>query len=143
MYSSRWSSGIGDCNDNCLHDKPQANHCCMLTAFQRRCLCQPMYCYNNFLLSSLNITTLAQRRRSAKILTIFKLKNHLSHSINSPLQSPPLPSYFSRNYSPFNLIPIHCKSSSYFNSFYPSSIKLWNSLPVSIYQICSFSLIII
>ena len=61
----------------------------------------------NFLLSSLNITTLAQRRRSAKILIIFKLKNHLSHSINSPLQSPPLPSYFSRNYSPFNLIPIH------------------------------------
>ena len=95
----------------------------------------------NFLLSSLNITTLAQRRRSAKILTIFKLKTHLSHSINSPLQSPPLPPYFPRNYSPFNLIPIHCKSSSYFNSFlnYPSSIKLWNSLPVSIKSAHSLS----
>ena len=35
---------MGDCHDNCcLHDKPQANHCCMLTAFQRRCLCQPTY----------------------------------------------------------------------------------------------------
>ena len=43
----------------------------------------------NFLLSSLNITTLAQRRRSAKILTIFKLKksyfsfNQFSTSISS------------------------------------------------------------
>ena len=82
----------------------------------------------NLLLSSLKVTNLAQRRKSAKILTIFKLKKSSFSFNHSPLQSP---SYFSRNYSPFNLIPIHCKSSSYFNSFYPSSIKLWNSLPVS------------
>ena len=61
----------------------------------------------NLLLSSLKVTNLAQRRRSAKILTIYKLKNHLSHSINSPLQSPPIPSYFSRNYSPFQFTANH------------------------------------
>ena len=70
----------------------------------------------NFLLSSLNITTLAQRRRSAKILTIFKLKNHLSHSSILQLQS-----LFYPSHSPLSQIQaiLHFKLSSSSILFFP------------------------
>ena len=77
------------------------------------------------------LPSLAQRRKASKILNIFKFKSNLSHSFASPLKSPPSPPYFSRNYNKDNFIPIFCKSTSFSNSFFPSSIKLWNSLPSS------------
>ena len=93
------------------------------------------------LLSQFNLQTLQYRRKKAKVIEIFKLKYRLSHHLYSPLTPSPQPIRFSRHYSPFNFTPIACRTVSYYNSFYPSAIKLWNSLPESIKSSSSLSLI--
>ena len=82
------------------------------------------------LLTSFKIPTLLHRRKCAKIIVIHKSKSGLSHSINSPLSRPALT--LTRQLSPLNFQPIFCRTSSYYNSFYPSAIKIWNSLPTPI-----------
>ena len=69
------------------------------------------------LLSSLNLHTLQHRRKAAKVITIYKLKfNYSNHNLpKSPLISPSPPHYITRHYSPFNFIPIFCKSTSLSN----------------------------
>ena len=92
------------------------------------------------LLSQFAIKPLEQRRKICKASSLFKLKFGFSHSINCPLISPSPPLHFSRNYNRHDFAPIFCKSATYMNSFYPISIKLWNSLPSCIKSTDSFSL---
>ena len=92
------------------------------------------------LLFSLGLLSLKHRRKKHKIMLIFKLKNNLSHTILSPLKPVPPPVRFTRYHSIFNFSPIFCKTSTYFNSFFPSAIKSWNSLPESVKSCFSFSL---
>ena len=92
------------------------------------------------LLFSLGLLSLKHRRKKNKIMSIFKLKNNLSHTILSPLKPVPPPVRFTRYHSIFNFSPIFCKTSTYFNSFFPSAIKSWNSLPESVKSCFSFSL---
>ena len=92
------------------------------------------------LLSQFAIKPLEQRRNICKASSLFKLKFGFSHSINCPLISPSPPLHFSRNYNRHDFAPIFCKSATYMNSFYPTSIKLWNSLPSCIKSTDSFSL---
>ena len=92
------------------------------------------------LLSQFAIKPLEQRRKICKASSLFKLKFGFSHSINCPLISPSPPLHFSRNYNRHDFAPIFCKSATYMNSFYPTSIKLWNSLPSCIKSTDSFSL---
>ena len=40
-----------------------------------------------------------------------------------------------------NFQPIFCRTSSFYNSFYPSAIKIWNSLPTPFKSLNSLSLL--
>ena len=93
------------------------------------------------LLTSFKIPTLLHRRKCAKIIVIHKSKSGLSHSINSPLRPALTPLHLTRQFSPLNFQPIFCRTSSYYNSFYPSAIKIWNSLPTPIKSLNSLSLL--
>ena len=95
------------------------------------------------LLSQFAIKPLEQRKKNCKASSLFKLKFGFSHSINCPLISPSPPLLFSRNYNRHDFAPIFCKSATYMNSFYLTSIKLWNSLPSCIKSTDSFSLLIL
>ena len=75
------------------------------------------------------LSTLEHRRKKAKVTVIFKSKLNLLHLPNSPLRSPPPPPYSLRHYDPHNYLPIICKTHSFSTSFYPTAVKLWNSLP--------------
>ena len=92
------------------------------------------------LLSNLNLNTSQHRRKTAKILTNFKLKFH-HNLVRSPLVLSPPPIYLTRHYSSLNYSPIFCKTSAFFHSLYPSAIHLWNSLPEHIKSSTSISFI--
>ena len=79
------------------------------------------------LLSLSQLPTLSHRRLKAKTLLIFKLKSGLCHSIDSPLHlhSPSSVSLRLCNPNSSTLSPIFCRTSSFFHSFFPSSIRLW------------------
>ena len=93
------------------------------------------------LLSELSLATLSHRWKN-KIITIFKMKSNLSHVINSPLSPLPLPAKFSRHYSPYNFTPIFSRTASFHHYFFPSTIKLRNSLPNPIKSSTSLSYIL-
>ena len=86
--------------------------------------------YSN-LLSSVNISSLEHRRRSAKLLLFFKLSNNLHFISSFPCHHSCKPEYALRHYSIFDFSRLFCRTSSLANSFFPSTIKLWNSLPPS------------
>ena len=86
--------------------------------------------YSN-LLSSVNISSLEHRRRSAKLLLFFKLSNNLHFISSFPCHRSCKPEYALRHYSIFDFSRLFCRTSSLANSFFPSTIKLWNSLPSS------------
>ena len=93
------------------------------------------------LLSIYNLPTLNQRRKRAKMIQLYKEKFNLSHILESPLKSVSAsPAHFTRSFSRHNFQPIHCRTSTLLNSFYPSSIRLWNSLPESVKSNLSLSL---
>ena len=85
--------------------------------------------YSN--LSSVNISSLEHRRRSAKLLLFFKLSNNLHFISSFPCHRSCKPEYALRHYSIFDFSRLFCRTSSLANSFFPSTIKLWNSLPSS------------
>ena len=95
------------------------------------------------LLSSPNIPTLQHRRKKAKIILAHKqIKNSISLTHNK-FSSKPLntPIRLTRQYSCHNFQLIPCRTSSFSNSFFPSSIKLWNALPYSTKSSTSLSLL--
>ena len=82
------------------------------------------------LLSALNVNRLSFRRQQSKLITLFKLKHNLLFVPNPPIT--PLVSshtYCLRSSSSNNLHPLHANLSLFQNSFFPSPIKTWNSLP--------------
>ena len=78
------------------------------------------------LLHTLKIDRLSSRRKHKKLLTI---QNNFLF-ISEPPLLPTSPSHYNlRSFNQNNLNPITSVLSMFENSFFPSSIKLWNSLP--------------
>ena len=92
----------------------------------------------DFLLSSLNICTLEHRRTKAKLSLLYKIAHHLHHSTAPQCQhyTPACPLRYS---SHLNFTVPFCRTSRYLNSFFPSTIRLWNNLPSSAKNSTSFS----
>ena len=78
------------------------------------------------MLQKLELPTLKERRKIDKVCMIFKIKNGLIDiSSEEHLPTPPRPN---RRY-PNNIFVPRSKTSTHLNSFFPSGIRLWNSLP--------------
>ena len=86
------------------------------------------------LLSRHSISLLSDRRSIAKLSLLFKLIHNLIRSPFSPqtFKFKPPPKYSIRSYDSLTLSPRFCKTHSSSNSFVPSAIALWNSLPLPI-----------
>ena len=82
------------------------------------------------LLSSLNICSLAHRRMKAKLSLFYKITHHLHHS-TAPQCQHHIPARPLRYSSHLNFTVPFCRTSRYLNSFFPSTIRLWNNLPSS------------
>ena len=95
----------------------------------------------DILLSSLHLRSLEHRRQGSKILLFFKINNGLLHSTLPLAQHPSLPPMSLRHFCPLNYISPFCRTATYFHSFLPSTIRLWNSLPTIVKQSRSISFI--
>ena len=90
----------------------------------------------NLLYSETGWDTLASRRNKHKITMIYKMYHGLSPVYLSSLLPPTVGEnvpYTLRN--PTNIRTIHSHSQLYFNSFLPSAVRTWNSLPEEIRNI--------
>ena len=74
------------------------------------------------------LSTLQARRQVAKLCHLYKIINHKTFFPNAPTQARVL-TYSSRTVHPKALIPLQAHSSQYLQSFFPSAIAAWNSLP--------------
>ena len=80
------------------------------------------------LLSELNWETLSSRRQSYKLITYYKIINKIyPRYLVNLLPDPPLNNYNLRHQQP--LRPTFSRLTSTINSFFPSTTRLWNSLP--------------
>ena len=94
------------------------------------------------ILSESNLPSLASRRQKVKLIFLFKLYHHFIY-FSSQIIHPSLPvsSYPLRSFHPNNLIcPFTQKY--FYNSYLPSTIHLWNSLPSPLKETNSLSLFI-
>ena len=77
--------------------------------------------------------TLEKRREKHKLIQFYKMKNGLTPEYLNDL-IPPLHrdqhSYNTRNSQ--NLVGIQCRTTYHFNSFIPSTIRIWNNIPSNI-----------
>ena len=89
------------------------------------------FCYNTYsrffsvsaMLNCLSLSTLQSRRNKAKLSTMYKIIHHLvaiPDNCLNPIYSPLRRGYYSQ---------LDTRIDSYKFSFFPSTIKLWNSLP--------------
>ena len=102
-----------------------------------------MNCYDRYqsishILCELNWPTLAKRREYLKIIILYKIIHNLVHTQLD------LPFTYSNqiNYTRGHLLKIQqpaARVDSYLNSFFPSTIKLWNSLPANIIDSCKLN----
>ena len=93
------------------------------------------------LLSFFNISSLSHRRARSKVIHIFKLKQGYSFC-SVPLSCKLThPNCSIRSYSAHDFQIPFCRTASFFNSFLPSSLRLWNSLPISVKSSTSLSFI--
>ena len=82
------------------------------------------------LLSSFNISSLSQHCARSKVIHIFKLKQDYS-IFSVPLSCKPThPHYIIHSHSAHDIQIPFCHTASFFNSFLPSSLHLWNSLSI-------------
>ena len=81
------------------------------------------------LLSNFNLPTLSHRRSINKITQLFKINHGFSHFLYPPPLHLSQVTRITRSLSPFNFAQPFCRTSTYLHSFYPSAIKIWNSLP--------------
>ena len=75
------------------------------------------------MLSTLNLPSLQSRRKSTKLITMYKIINGDLHIPSNSLIPNPRDSrsgYFTQ---------LQCRTDSYKFSFFPTAIKLWNTLP--------------
>lgn len=107
-----------------------------LEAVQRRAARFVMNCYDRYqsvsdMLCGLDWPTLAKRRDHFKIIMLYKIIYNIVHI------QPDLPFTYSNliNYTRGHVLKIQqpaTRIDSYLNSFFPSTIKLWNSLPLHV-----------
>ena len=77
----------------------------------------------------------------SKVIHIFKLKQGYSFC-SVPLSCKLThPNCSIRSYSAHDIQIPFCRTASFFNSFLPSSLRLWNSLPISVKSSTSLSFI--
>ena len=73
--------------------------------------------------------TLAKRRESAKLTLMYKMVNKLvPESLCSLITSTEVPSFNTRR--PFNLTHFQARTELFDKSFFPSTVRLWNQLPL-------------
>ena len=104
-----------------------------IESVQRRCA---RFVYNNYssyasvtnMLQNLNWPPLAHCRNQLKAITMFKIMHQL---IDIPADTIliPAPSNYSLRGHSMRLLQPNTRVNSYLNSFFPSSIKIWNNLP--------------
>ena len=107
-----------------------------LESVQRRAA---RFCLNDFsrytsvtsMLSTLNLPSLQSRRKTAKLITLYKIINGDLHIPSNSLIPNPRDSrkgYFTQ---------LQSRTDSYKFSFFPTAIKLWNSLPLPVINSCN------
>ena len=83
-------------------------------------------------LQACNLPCLTDRRKMLCLMYLYKAVNgHVVNPINAPLE-PRICSYNTRSNSQKAYNQPYAHSNSYFHSFYPSTLSLWNLLPQSI-----------
>ena len=80
------------------------------------------------LLSSLNLPTLAARRKRMKLCIMYKIVNGLVDFPNAPVAPRDNP-FELRNIHAHTLTRLPVKTNSFMYSFFPSVLNDWNSLP--------------
>ena len=79
-----------------------------------------------------NLPDLVDRRKMLCLIYLYKAVNgYVVKSKGTPIE-PCICNYNTRSSSRNNYIQPYAHSNSYFHSFYPSTLSLWNSLPQSI-----------
>ena len=81
------------------------------------------------LLSMFNLPTLSTRRFISKLCLLYKITNNLLYFPSNIFIRKPLPSYTSRHFDPLTFTISFSHLSASQNSFVPSVLSLWNSLP--------------
>ena len=96
---------------------------------------------NNYssLLSTSNLPTLSTHRSISKLCLLYKITNNLLYFPSDIFICKPLPSYASHHFDPLTFTNPFSHSSASQNSFFPSVLSLWNSLP---YHVKSSSFLI-
>ena len=95
------------------------------------------------ILSEFNLPSLASRRQKAKLIFLFKLYHHFIYFPSQIIYpSLPLSSYPLRSFHPNNLICPFTRKYSFYNSYLPSTVRHWNSLPSPLKETNSLSLFI-
>jgi len=82
------------------------------------------------LLKEAGVEPLKMRRKLHRLTYLFKIKNNLKPDYLVNIH--PLSSHNTQNYDlrrPSQLIPIRARTAIYYNSFLPTTIRDWNSLP--------------
>ena len=88
-------------------------------------------CSYEELLQQASLLTLQTRRQYAKLCQLYKIINGTTFYPQAPVQ-PRETMYPCRSIHSRSLIPLHARSSQFKNSFFPSSVESWNSLPESL-----------
>ena len=90
------------------------------------------------LLTKSKLPTLQSRRQQSKLCQLYKIINETTFYPAAPTQSREYV-YSSRSVHSHPLVPLHARSSQFQNSFFPSSIEAWNSLPESVVSASTFN----
>ena len=77
------------------------------------------------------IPPLTLRRSNARLEHLFKIVNNLCDFPENPIQQRDIV-YVNRHTNPLQLVNIQARTNQFYNSFFPKTIALWNSLPSSL-----------
>jgi len=111
------------------------SHINVIEKVQRRAVCWILNDYSTYnsvsaMLHELNLPTLQQRRQRARLSLLYKSMHNLIQM--------PIPQYYipysssSRIHHKHSYIHPGARTNAYMNSFFPRTIKEWNSLPASV-----------
>ena len=89
--------------------------------------------------TSQNLTPLSTYHQHSQLLLLFKMFHSYTLFPAPVLQHCPCPPYLIWSFHCNNFLLCFCGTSSFSKSFFPSTIHLWNSLPLSLKDITSLS----